>query len=59
MPGLGELRAGAGRIRVGYEDMAHGGRVRFTTKEPKLVQALHDWLPPRCATMARTRPMLP
>lgn len=43
MPGLATLQSGASRVRVGYEDIANGARVRLTTQQPKLVDALHQW----------------
>lgn len=43
MPGLGKLREGRGRITVRYSDVAAGGRIVYTTGDPDLVQALHDW----------------
>jgi hypothetical protein len=43
MPGLAELRAGASRIRVAYADVPGGGRIRYSTGDPALVQALHAW----------------
>jgi hypothetical protein len=43
MPGLAALRAGAGRIAVVYEDLPAGGQLTYTTADPALVGALHDW----------------
>ena len=43
MPGLAELRAGAGRVSVRYAPEPSGASLRYTTKEPKLVTALHAW----------------
>ena len=43
MPGLAELRAGASRIRVEYEDVPAGGRIRYATTDAALVRALHAW----------------
>ncbi len=43
MPGLAELRAGAGRIRVAYEDLPNGARLRYVAGEARLVEALHSW----------------
>ncbi len=39
----GQAMPGASRVRVRYENMANGARVRFTTQQPKLVDALHRW----------------
>lgn len=43
MPGLAELRAGVGKVKVTYEDLPDGALLRYSTKEPKLVTALHKW----------------
>lgn len=45
------LSAGAKRIDVAYADTEQGGRIRFITSDPALVQALHAWL----AGLARGR----
>lgn len=43
MPGLAELQAGAARMRVTFEALSQGGRIRFTSTDPDLVSALHKW----------------
>ncbi len=43
MPGLAELREAAGRLRVRYEDVPGGGRIRYSSSDPELVRALHRW----------------
>ena len=43
MPGLAELTAGAARIRVRYEQLPDGARLRYTTSDPALVDAIHAW----------------
>lgn len=43
MPGLSTLEANADQIRVEYEDRIDGAEVRFTTVDPVVVTALHDW----------------
>ncbi|MGW0703298.1 aspartate carbamoyltransferase [Streptomyces sp. NPDC002867] len=43
MPGLAELRDGYDRIEVHYEDRAEGATLTYTTQDPVLVDALHDW----------------
>ena len=43
MPGLAELRAGASRIDVRYEDLPNGAALRYTTQDADLVRALHAW----------------
>ncbi len=41
MPGLAELRAGAGRIDVRWEPVPDGVRIRYATADPRLVHAIH------------------
>ena len=43
MPGLAELKAGAKQIEVRYSALPDGAQIRYTTKDPKLVAALHRW----------------
>lgn len=43
MPGLKELAAAAGRLKVSYEDLPNGGRIRYETDDPSLVTAVHRW----------------
>ena len=43
MPGLRELRAGAGAIRITYAELPGGAEIRFSTAQPKLVTAVHRW----------------
>ena len=43
MPGLAELREGAGRIAVRHEREPSGASLRYATNEPRLVAALHAW----------------
>ncbi|MEO3926139.1 hypothetical protein ABGB07_20050 [Micromonosporaceae bacterium B7E4] len=43
MPGLAELRAGAGRIRIDYSELPAGARLDYRTTEPGLLRALHAW----------------
>jgi hypothetical protein len=43
MPGLAELKAGAKQIDIRYASLPDGAQVRYTTKDPKLVAALHRW----------------
>jgi hypothetical protein len=43
MPGLAELKAGAGKIDVRYADLSDGAQIRYTAKDPGLVMALHQW----------------
>jgi hypothetical protein len=43
MPGLAELKVGAARIDVGYAALPDGAQIRYTTKDAKLIAALHRW----------------
>ncbi|MFP3900697.1 MAG: aspartate carbamoyltransferase [Acidimicrobiia bacterium] len=43
MPGLAELEAGAGGIRIAYDEIEGGARIAYTTTDPALVSALHRW----------------
>lgn len=43
MPGLAELKAAAGKIDVLYTPLPEGAQIRYTTKEPALVMAIHQW----------------
>ena len=43
MPGLAQLKAGAGKVDVRYTALPDGAQIRYTAKDPKLVTALHQW----------------
>jgi hypothetical protein len=43
MPGLAALRAGAGHIDVQYTPLPNGAQMQYTTKDPALIAALHQW----------------
>jgi hypothetical protein len=43
MPGLAALQAGAGRIDVEYRPRDDGAELTYTTGDPVLLTALHDW----------------
>jgi hypothetical protein len=43
MPGLAELRAGAGRIDVRYTALPDGAQIRYTTTDATLIDGLHRW----------------
>jgi hypothetical protein len=43
MPGLAELKAGAKQIDIRYTSLPDGAQVQYTTKNTKLVAALHHW----------------
>jgi hypothetical protein len=43
MPGLQELRAGADRIQIRYEQVPSGARITYSSSDPVMVAALHAW----------------
>lgn len=43
MPGLAELKAGAGKIDVVYAPLPDGAQIRYTTKDSTLLMAIHHW----------------
>jgi hypothetical protein len=43
MPGLAALQEGAGQIGVAYQDLPDGAQITYTTSDPKLITALHQW----------------
>ena len=43
MPGLTGLQEGYERIEVRYQERPEGATLTYTTDEPALVNALHDW----------------
>lgn len=43
MPGLRELEAGASRIAISYRPLPDGAEIRFRTRDPHLVTAIHRW----------------
>ncbi len=43
MPGLKELEAGASRIETRYAELPAGARIAYSTEDPALVSALHQW----------------
>jgi hypothetical protein len=43
MPGLAALRAGAGHIAVQYTPLPNGAQIQYTTQDPGLITALHQW----------------
>ncbi|MEV7990614.1 aspartate carbamoyltransferase [Streptomyces sp. NPDC086077] len=43
MPGLAALQDGYERIEVRYRERSDGATLTYTTVEPALVDALHDW----------------
>ncbi len=43
MPGIAELSRGAARIGVRYTELSDGAEIRYTTKDPALIDAIHRW----------------
>ena len=43
MPGLAELKAAAWKIDVLYTPLPDEAQIRYTTKDPALVTAIHQW----------------
>lgn len=43
MPGLATLEANADQIGIQYRSLGDGAEIRFTTDDPILVTAIHDW----------------
>lgn len=43
MPGLKQLEAGAAQIKVEYTALPNGAQLTYTTSEPQLIVALHQW----------------
>ncbi len=43
MPGLAELSAGSDRLRVEYVALPDGGRILYSTHDPRLITAVHRW----------------
>ncbi len=68
-PSIPELRAGAARLHITYAAVAHGGQLRYTTADPVLVVALHEWfaarsgrtpsLPSQAAIDRRSKKIMP
>jgi hypothetical protein len=44
MPGLSKLKAAKpGQIVVSYTDMNAGGQIEYSSKDPHLIAAIHEW----------------
>lgn len=43
MPGLADLKAGFAQIEIRYTALPNGGEIRYSTANPALVAALHQW----------------
>ena len=49
VPGLREMRHQWNRVHVHYQDLPAGSRIRYTTNDPTMVEALHQWFAARAA----------
>lgn len=47
VPGLREMRRQWSRMHVRYQDLPTGSRIRYTTTDPVMVEALHQWFAAR------------
>jgi hypothetical protein len=43
MPGLAALQAGARQIEIQYTPLPNGAQIQYTTQDPALIAALHQW----------------
>lgn len=53
VPGLREMRRQWNKMHVRYEDLPKGARVRYTTNDPVMVEALHQWFTARAVNKVR------
>jgi hypothetical protein len=54
MPGLVQLRnAKPGAVKVEYEQLSDGARIRYTTDDPGLINAIHRWFDAQLRDHAR------
>jgi hypothetical protein len=54
MPGLEELRkARPGQIRIEYRGLANGAQIHYSTDDPRLVDAIHEWFDAQLRDHAR------
>jgi hypothetical protein len=49
VPGLREMRRQWSRMHVHYQNLPTGSRIRYTTNDPVMVEALHQWFAARAA----------
>lgn len=43
MPGVAELSRGVAHINMHYAELPDGAEIRYSTKDPALVRAIHRW----------------
>ena len=53
VPGLREMRDQWNKMHVQYENLPRGSRVRYTSSDPVMVEALHQWFTARAVNKIR------
>ncbi|HEY1728077.1 MAG TPA: hypothetical protein VGG22_06880 [Candidatus Baltobacteraceae bacterium] len=53
VPGLREMRHQWGRLHVRCDDLPNGSRIRYMTRDPVMVEALHQWFASRVVNKIR------
>ncbi|MGH7662568.1 MAG: hypothetical protein ACRENA_16825 [Vulcanimicrobiaceae bacterium] len=53
VPGLREMRRQWNKMHVRYEDLPDGSRIRYSTSDPVMVEALHQWFVARAVNKVR------
>lgn len=54
MPGLAELRkAKPGEIKVEYKELSNGAEIDYSTDDPALIEAVHQWFEAQLSDHAR------
>ncbi len=54
MPGLAELKkAKPGDIKIDYKELADGGQITYSTSQPTLIAAIHQWFDAQLSDHAR------
>lgn len=53
VPGLREMRRQWNKMHVRYEDLPNGARIRYSTSDPVMVEALHQWFVARAVNKVR------
>ena len=53
VPGLREMRGQWNRVHVSCHDLPAGSRIKYTTSDPVMVEALHQWFVARAVNRVR------
>jgi hypothetical protein len=54
MPGLAQLRRiKPGQMKVEYGQLTNGAQIRYTTRDPRLIKAIHEWFDAQLRDHAR------